>query len=147
MKVIFLKNVPKVGKINEIKDQPDGYVRNFLLPKGLAVIATPEAIKKLEQSQTNIRVSREVQTDLLRKNIAAIEGMRVTIAAKANSQGHLFKAVHEKDIVEALSREHKANIGAEFVKLAAPIKETGEHAVAIEALGVRETIIVDVRSA
>jgi large subunit ribosomal protein L9 len=144
MKVIFIKKVPKVGNIGEIKDQPDGYVRNFLLPKGFAIIATPEAIKKLEQSKAQVRISREVQTDLLKKNLAAIDGLRVTIAVAANTQGSLFKAVHEKDIALALEKQHKAMIDASFVHIPAPIKETGEHAVTVEALGVKETIIIDV---
>ncbi len=147
MKVIFVKNVLKIGKIDEIKEQPDGYVRNFLLPKGLAVLATPEAVRKLEERRSQVRVSKEVRTDLLRKNIAAIEGARVTIRAKANDKGHLFQAIHAKDIVAALAKEHKAMVGEEYVKLAMPIKEVGEHAARIEALGVSETITVDVRAA
>lgn len=144
MKVIFLKKVPKVGNINEIKDQPDGYVRNFLLPKGLAIIATPEAIKKLERSQNEVRVVREVQTDLFKKNLRAVSGVGITIQAKTNEQGSLFKAIHPKDIAEALKKQHQITISEDFIHLAEPIKQNGTFSVSIEAMGMKETITVNV---
>ena len=55
MKVIFIKNVPKVAKIGEVKDQPDGYVRNFLLPQKLAILATPDALAKIKEVPLNRR--------------------------------------------------------------------------------------------
>ncbi len=144
MKVIFIKKVPKVGNINDIKEQPDGYVRNFLLPKGYAIIATPEAIKKLERSQNEVRVVREVQSDLFRKNLRAVAGVGVTIAAKTSEQGSLFKAIHAKDIAEALKKQHQITITEEFIKLAEPIKRDGTYTVSIEALGMKENIQVEI---
>ena len=121
MKVIFIKKVPKVGNINDIKEQPDGYVRNFLIPKGYAILATPEAVKKLERSQNEVRVVREVQSDLFKKNIRAISGVGVIIPAKTSDTGSLFKAIHAKDIAEALKKQHQITISEEFIKLAEPI--------------------------
>lgn len=146
MKVIFLKNVPKVAKINDIKEQPDGYVRNFLVPKGFAIIATPEAIKRLERAQNEIRVSKEIQTDLFKKNLRAVEGMAVTISAKANDKGHLFQAIHAKDIVEALKKEHQVRIAPEYISIANPIKELGTFKAIAEAMGIKEEITVNVVS-
>ena len=146
MKVIFIKNVPKVGKIGEIKEQPDGYIRNFLLPKKFAILATPEAIKRIEQSKNEIRVEREVQTDLFRKNIQAINGMTVTIVAKTNEQGSLFKAIHEKDIVEALKKEHRVIIAEEYIKIPGHIKSNGTFKIGVEAMGVKEQITLNVVS-
>lgn len=144
MKVIFTKNVPRVGKIGEIKDQPDGYVRNFLLPKGMAVIATPVAIKKLEQEKNEIRVGKEVQTDLLKKNLAAVNGLGVTITAKTNEQGSLFKAIHSKDISEALKKQCHVNISEEYIKLPTPIKQNGTFEILVEAMGLSEKITVNI---
>ena len=144
MKVIFIKNVPKVGKIDEIKDQPDGYVRNFLLPKGYAILATPDAVRKLEQKQSEIRVGREVQSDLFKKNIRSVAGVGVTIAAKTNQQGSLFQAIHAKDIALALKKEHHIMIDEEFIKLKEPIKQNGTFTVFVEALGMKEEIVVNV---
>ena len=146
MKVIFIKNVPKVGKIDEIKEQPDGYVRNFLLPKKFVILATPEAVKKLQQAKDTIRVDREVQTDLFKKNIHAINSMTITIKAKTNEQGSLFKAIHEKDIVEALKKEHQVFIDPQYIHIKEPIKQNVEFKVEIKALDMREEITVNVVS-
>lgn len=147
MKVIFIKKVPKVGNINDIKDQPDGYVRNFLIPKGYAVLATPEAIKKLEQKESQVRVVKEVQTDLFKKNLRAVNGVGVSISVKANEKGSLFKAIHARDIAEALKKQHQITIDEGFIKLAEPIKHAGEFPVSVEAMGMKEEIVVKVVAA
>lgn len=144
MKVIFIKKVPKVGNINDIKEQPDGYVRNFLLPKGYAIIATPEAIKKLEAKQSEVRVTKEIQTDLFKKNLEAVAGKAVTIKAKANPQGSLFKAISAKDIAEALKKQHQVTIDPEFLSLPEPVKHAGEFSVGVSALGIKQTITVSI---
>ena len=147
MKVIFIKKVPKVGNINDIKEQPDGYVRNFLVPQGYAIIATPEAIKKLERSQNEVRVVKEVQTDLFKKNILSLKGVAVTIKAVANDQGNLFRAIHAKDIVAILKKDHHITIDEQYIKLPEPIKHLGEVQIPIEAMGIKESITVTVAKA
>jgi large subunit ribosomal protein L9 len=144
MKVIFIKKVPKVGNIGDIKEQPDGYVRNFLVPKGYAILATPEAVKKLEQKASEVRVVKEVQTDLFKKNMRAVGGSGVSISVKANAQGSLFKAVHARDIALALKKEHHITIDEGFIRLAEPIKHAGEFPVSVEAMGMKEEIVVKV---
>lgn len=146
MKVIFIKDSKGIGRKDEIKDQPDGYARNFLIPKGYAIPATPEAIKKVERAQNEVRVEKEVQTSLFKKNIESVNGVGVTISAMVNEKGHLFKAIHAKDIVEALKKEHRIIMSEEFVKLADPIKETGTFTIKIEALGMSESITVNIVS-
>lgn len=143
MKVFFLKKVPKVGNINEIKDLPDGYVRNFLLPQKLAIIATPEVIQKFQRSQNEAKVEREVQSTLFKKNIQAVHGTGVTISVRANGEGNLYQAIHAKDVVDALKKQHRIDIDVSFVQME-PIKHVGEYRVAVEALGVREEISVTV---
>ena len=147
MKVIFIKKVPKVGNIGEIKEQPDGYVRNFLVPKGFAIIATPQAVQKIQEKESQVRVVKEVQTDLFKKNLRAVAGTGVTISAKANAQGSLFKAVNKRDIVAALKKQHQITIDEGFIHLAEPIKHSGEFPVAVEAMGIREEIVVKVVAA
>lgn len=139
----MLKNVPKIGKKDEIKDLQEGYVRNFLIPQKLAVIATPEAIKKLERSQSEIRVEREVQSDLFKKNLRAVQGLAVTIPAKANAEGKLFQAVHIKDVVAALKKDHRVMLDEHFVHME-PIKHVGAFTASVEALGMKETVNVTV---
>ena len=132
MKVIFLQDVPKVGKKHDVKEINDGYVMNFLFPRKLAVPATPNAIAELDKRKKNIEIEREVQTDLLQKNLEEIKGKVIIIKGKANEKGSLFKAIHKKEIVEELRKQHHAEISEEFIVLEKPIKEIGDFEIPIE---------------
>lgn len=135
MKVIFLHDVPRVGKKYDVKDISDGYAMNFLLPRKLAELATPKAIVELEKRKKNIEIEREVQESLLLKNLEAIKGQTVTIKAKTDEKGHLFSKIHIKEIVEAMKAQNHADIGEEFILLDKPIKEAGEHEIKISIKG------------
>lgn len=135
MKVIFLHDVPRVGKKYDVKDISDGYATNFLLPKKLAELATPKSIAELEKRKKNIEIEREVQDNLLLKNLEAIKGKIITINAKADDKGHLFSKIHTKEIVEAMKAQNHADIGEEFIILEKPIKEAGEHEIQISIKG------------
>src|SRR3989344_5925012 len=129
MKVIFLKDVPRVGRKYDVKEMSDGYATNFLLPRKLAEPATPKAIAELEKKKKSIEIEREVQENLLLKNLEAIKGKAIVIKAKADEKGHLFAQVHKKEIIEAMQAQNHAAIGEEFINLEKPIKETGEHEI------------------
>ncbi len=132
MRVIFLKDVPRVGKRHDIKEVNDGYALNFLFPKKLAEMATTKAMTDLERRKKEIIVEREVQEDLLMKNLEEMRGKIITIKGKANEKGNLFSAIHKKEIKEELKREHEIEIGEEFIILEKPIKEIGEFEIPIE---------------
>lgn len=132
MKVIFLQDVPRVGKKYDIKEVNDGYAMNFLVPRKLAEMATPRAVALLESRKREIVVEREVQESLLLKNLEEIKSKIVTIKGKANDQGHLFSAIHKKEIVEAMKNQHHADVSEEFIVLEKPIKEVGEFDIPIE---------------
>src|SRR4051812_45489306 len=132
MKIIFLKDVPRVGKRHEVKDVNDGYARNFLIPNGLAEPATPQTIKDLEKRKQNIEIERQMETKLLEKYLNEIKGKTITIKGKANDQGHLFSAIHKKEITDALKEQHNAEVNENFINLPKPIKEVGEHEIPIE---------------
>lgn len=135
MKVIFLKDVPRVGRKYDIKNIADGYAMNFLLPKKLVELATPKAVADLENKKKNIAIEKEIQTDLLIKNLEEIKGKTLHIKAKADDKGHLFKGIHSKEIVDAMKIEHHADINEEFIILEKPIKEIGGHEIQIEIMG------------
>lgn len=135
MKVIFLHDVPRVGKRHDIKEVNDGYAANFLFPRRLAEPATAKAVAELERRKKEIVVEREVQEDLLMKNLEEIKGKVVTIKGKANEKGSLFSAIHKKEIIEALKSQHRAEIAEEFIVLEKPVKETGEFEIPIQIKG------------
>lgn len=132
MKVIFLHDVLRVGRKYDVKEVNDGYAMNFLFPRKLAQNATPKALAELEIRKKDIILEREVQEDLLMKNLEEIKGKVVHIKAKADEKGHLFAQVHEKEIVEAMKNEHRADISEEFIVLEKPIKAVGEFEIPIE---------------
>ena len=135
MKVIFLKDVPRVGKKHDIKEVNDGYAMNFLLARKLAEPATEKNIKELETRMKEITIEREVQEDLLMKNLEEIKNKVITIKGKANEQGHLFSAIHKKEIVEMMKSEQHADIDEDFIILEKPIKEIGEFEIPISVKG------------
>lgn len=132
MKVIFLKDVPRVGNKNDIKEVNDGYAQNFLLPRGLAKMATAQAVKELEIAKQNIAIERKVQNELLTRSMEEIKQKVVTLSGKANDKGHLFQAIHKKEIIDALRKTHRAEIGEEFIVLDKPIKEVGEFKIEVK---------------
>lgn len=132
MKVIFLVDVPRVGKRHDIKEVNDGYAQNFLLPRKLAERATPQAVAALEGRMKSIAIEREVQADLLAKNMEEIKNKVVHMTGKADEKGHLFQGIHAKEIVEAMRAEHRADISPEFLVLEKPIKQIGEFEIPIE---------------
>jgi len=132
MKVIFLKDVPRVGKRHEVKDVNDGYALNFLLPHKMAELATPKALKELESRKSQIVVEKQVQEDLLLRNLEELKGKTIIIRAKANDKGSLFSSIHKKEILEAMLKEHKATLSEESIILDKPIKETGEFDIPVE---------------
>jgi len=135
MRVIFLSDVPGAGKRYDLKEVNDGYATNFLLPRKLAVFASPKAVAELEARKEKIMLEREMQTDLLLKNLKEIKGKSVTIRAQASEKGHLFSAIHKKEIIEALREQHHASVAEEFINLPKPIKEIGEHEIQVSSGG------------
>ncbi|KKP86348.1 MAG: 50S ribosomal protein L9 [Parcubacteria group bacterium GW2011_GWC1_35_8] len=135
MKVIFLSDVPRVGKKYDTKEVNDGYAMNFLLPRKLAVLATPKALAELEMHKKEIAIEREVQEDLLMKNLEEIKGKAIVLKGKTNELGHLFSAIHKKEIVTAMKEQNRADISEEFIILDKPIKGVGEFEIPISIKG------------
>jgi large subunit ribosomal protein L9 len=135
MRVIFLKDVPRVGNRNDIKEVNDGYAVNFLFPKKLAVFASARAIAELELRKKEIVVEKAIQEELLVKNLEELKGKTVIVYAKADEKGHLFSGIHKKEIIESMKKEHKAEISEEAIVLEKPIKELGEFEIPIQIRG------------
>jgi|SRR3989344_8771367 len=132
MKVIFLHDVPRVGKKYDVKEVNGGYAMNFLIPRKLAEPATVKALSVLETRKKEISIEREVREDLLMKNLEEIKGKVVHIKAKADEKGHLYSQIRNDEIVEAMKTEHRADIAPEFIVLEKPIKQIGEFEIPIK---------------
>ena len=125
MKVIFLEDVKGKGKKGELKDVSDGYARNFLLPKKLAKEATADNLNtfKLQEKAKAAQIAREKAE--AQENAKKLENMQVKVIAKAGSNGRLFGAVTNKEISDALSKQHGMAIEKNKIVLSEPIKSYG----------------------
>lgn len=135
MKVILLKDIPKVGKKYDIKNVAEGYALNLLIPKGLAQIATPQAEKNLLRDKALATTEKKVQGELLLKNLEVIKTLVLNIKEKANDKGHLFAGITKERLVKEILKTSRLNLDAESLVLEKPIKEVGEHEVVVEVLG------------
>ncbi len=135
MKIILLKDVPKVGKKYETKEVPDGYGRNFLLKRGLAEVATAGAIKRVEEIKKTAAVEKKIQEDLLMKNLEDLNGITITLKEKANEEGHLFAGIHKEEIISEIKKETRLDIIPEYIDLDKPIKKIGEFDIGISVNG------------
>jgi large subunit ribosomal protein L9 len=146
MKIILLKDIPKVGKKFEVKNVADGYALNMLIPNGSAQVATPEAIKKADATREKDLTERRVQNELLLKNLEELKKLKITIKGKANDKGHLFAGVTKEMLVEEIKRIGKFTIDADSIKIEKPLKEIGEHKVSLQILDKKTEITVNIES-
>lgn len=132
MEVLLLNDVPGLGKAGTVKNVAEGYARNFLLPRKLAVQATPAAMKDAETiRKTAIRKAQKIEEEA--ETLAAeLNDVRLTFKAKAGETGKLYGSITTGHIAEALS----AKMGMEFDKrkidLEDSLRELGEHTVPIK---------------
>jgi large subunit ribosomal protein L9 len=130
MKVIFLKNVPK-GKRGEIKEVADGYARNFLFPKGMALPATPSAIKAAKAISDEKAESQARQHEELSRIVQELEGKELHFKARAGVKGRLHGAITTASIADELSRLAGFDIDKKKVELEEPLHHLGNYDVMI----------------
>jgi large subunit ribosomal protein L9 len=135
MKIILLKDVPKIGKKYDIKEVAEGYASNMLLPRKLAVIASQQEVARVEKMKQSEMMEKKIQADLLAMNLKTIEGLTLNLKEKANEKGHLFAGVTKEVLCTEILKMTRLNLDPEFIKLDKPIKELGEHKVVVEAAG------------
>lgn len=130
MKVILLKDIPKLGKPGEIRSVSDGYARNFLFPRGLAEAATRASL----EAQSREVATRTVQDERERQRFEALaEKLKSTVLdfeLKVGGRGQAFGSVSAQDIAERLAK-HGLTVERQWIELAQGIKAAGEHAVDI----------------
>jgi len=146
MKIILTKDIKNVGKKYDIKDVNDGHALNMLIPRGLAIAATPSAVKRVEADKAKMAGEMKVQHELLIQNIKAIEATVLTISGKANEKGHLFAGIHAPELVKELHTQARIEIDPTFIELAHPLKTVGEHSVTIKAGGKSATLKVVIKA-
>ncbi|MBI3537576.1 MAG: 50S ribosomal protein L9 [Chloroflexi bacterium] len=148
MQVLLLKNVPGLGSAGQIKKVTEGYARNFLLPRKLAVFASDGAVKQSEAIK-EAAVRRETKTRGEAEELADIlKQISLTFRAKAGEGDRLFGSITAGDISEALAREKRITVDKRKIELPNPIKELGVKQVEIKLHGdVTATVTVVIEKA
>lgn len=142
MRVIFLRDIPKIGKKGHIKDVADGFAHNNLIPRKLAVPATEGNIKRFESERAAHAHADEVRVAEVRDLVARSKSAPVLIRAAANERGHLFQGLRPSQIVAAIRDAYNIVLDEKDVHLDRPLKEAGNHAVAISAPGYRGECLI-----
>lgn len=131
MKVILLQNIKKIGQKDEVKDVNEGHARNLLIPRKLAVEATPKALGELKKRQEEKSVKKEKTDKEFLSAVNKLSGFDLVIKKKANPEGHLFSSVSLKEIVQRLSEEG-IGLRESDLDLSDHIKSLGKHGIKVK---------------
>lgn len=131
MKVLLCEDVKKLGWLGDIVEVKEGFARNFLLPQGLAKVATENNIRALAQKKAVRAEERMKERKRLEAAVQAVDGAEAVLAAKANEQGILFGSITEA-IIAANLRDQGFAVADEIVKLPEHIKQVGTHNVTLK---------------
>lgn len=129
MKVILLQDVKGQGKKGEMKEVSEGYARNFLLPRNLAMKATTDNMNALKLKEKAKEVQMEKERAAAQEAAKKLEGIFVIIKAKAGTAGKLYGAVTSKEISEALAAQHGIEIEKNKIVQLEPIKSFGTYEI------------------
>ena len=127
MKVILTQDVKGQGKKDQIIEVSDGYARNFLLPKKLAIPADAKALNEAKNKEASKNHKIAVETAEAKDIAAKLEGIIVKIISKSGADGKLYGAVTTKDVADALEAQHKIVIDKKKISIANPIKSFGKY--------------------
>ena len=145
MKIILLKDVKGMGKAGDLVNAKDGYSRNYLIPRNIAIEATSENLRKWEESKAKEAAHKEQEMKEALELKEKIEGLTVNIKAKGGTEGRLFGSVTSQDISNAMMKQHKIDIDKRKIELKDNIKTTGVTEVEVKVYpDVSATLKVDV---
>ena len=132
MKVILLQDIKNVGKKNEVINANDGYARNFLFPKKLAVEANKENMLKLEAKQASNAHKKNLEIEENKKKAKQIEEITLNLKVKAGANGKTFGGITTKEIAEGLKKQTGIDIDKKKIALKETIKTLGTYTIEIK---------------
>jgi large subunit ribosomal protein L9 len=146
MKIIFLKDIPRIARKHEVKEVADGYGR-YLLANKSAELATKNTLARIEKKILTDATQKKAYEELLLKNLEVLDSVTVIIARKSNTKGHLFASVHEAEILEELKRVTRLDVHPGYAVLEKPVKELGTYEIPVIIGKRRATFTLVVNSA
>ena len=132
MKVILQQDVKKVGSKGDVVEVSEGYGRNFLLPKKLAVEATAANLETAKQKANSAARKKQQATDEARLLAAQLEKVSVKVAVRTGDGGKLFGSVTGKDVADALAKEHGIDVDRRKISLKSEVTGAGEYEAVIK---------------
>ncbi len=126
MKILLIKDVYKLGRAGEVKKVADGYGRNYLLPQGLAVMATPGALKQVELIKARAAIQRAEVNKEMSGLAELLKGQYVTFGVKAGENGKLYGSISATNIAEELTKKIGATVDRHLVEVQ-PIRNLGRY--------------------
>ncbi|MDO5041621.1 MAG: 50S ribosomal protein L9 [Peptoniphilus sp.] len=132
MKLILLQDAKNIGKKGELVEAKDGYARNFLIPRKIAIEATPDNLKQWEAEQERLAEEEKQNIEKFSALKKEIESKKILITAKGGDKGRLFGAVTSGDIKDALQAQLNIDVDKKKIELTDNIKETGLKTVSIK---------------
>ncbi len=147
MKVLFKKDVADVAKAGQVKDVADGYARNFLIPRGFAVVATSSALKQVADLQAVAARHAAEEEQAARQLKARLEAEPVVIEAKAGTQGRLYGSVTTADVATAIQKQLGTAVERRDLEIPEPVRQVGAYQVNARLhRAVTATLTIDVRA-
>lgn len=135
MKVVLRQDVENLGEKGSVKNVADGYARNYLIPKGMAVVATPGELKVVATNEAVKQRKVQRQEEELKGLADRISGQKLVFEARAGGNGRLFGSITNGDIAEKLSAAVGSEIDRRKIVIEEPIRTTGEHPVTVNLVG------------
>lgn len=131
MKVVLMGNVRNLGHAHDTVSVADGHAINFLIPKRLAVPATPAAIRNAQIHRAKADADNKIQEQLIVQNLEVLSQAHIVIAMKANDKGHLYDAVGTSEITSAIKEQAHIELPEDTLRLEHPIKEVGAYEISV----------------
>lgn len=147
MKVILLKDVKSQGKKDDLINVSDGYARNFLIPRGLAVEADAKALNDIKNREAAKKHKIDLEIAAANETKSRLEGVVVKIRGKAGADGKFFGSVTSADVADELARQHGIEVDRKKIVMDAPVKQFGTYQFNVklypEITGVINVVVAD----
>jgi large subunit ribosomal protein L9 len=130
MKVLLIKDVYKLGRAGDVKKVADGYGRNFLIPQGMAVLATAGAMKAAERIREKATLKRAILNDEMSVVAEALKKIQIAFGARAGETGKLYGSITSQEVVDAIQKKTGIIVKRQQLDMQ-PLRTLGEHMVRI----------------
>ena len=143
MKIILAENIRGLGQIGEIKEVSDGYARNFLVPKKLAILATAQNLKQIEELKKKKDLAVKDEIEKMSQVAKKLKELKLVLEMPGDEKGNLYVAVNSKKLSETL-KEKGIDVFPEYILISEPIKKLGIHSALFKYYDVEAKFEVEV---